>query len=476
MQSQLIDLQLLGNHRAKSINFATGVLIQKWCRHQYIKALLPTLMIIWYFGLAILTLDYEKQAVNHLLDEYDSHNCSVIKEVPRALSEVHECSFLDNSRQYIELSYRKDYSEVTVNCTIPGANFYYEKGFWGVSQDGMAYEVIVNFLLPIIFTYFVYETLFLSLYDCLILIPGIDEETQKPVIRYTKGIFRVSWFILRDLSEKCFPTSSSMTILPGRKQPGIRVGYLACICINIFTLLTITTLATFGSDQSNVYRCTKQPINILDESKRAFFGLLCFYLALMAVPTARYYHQLFFRIRDIELLATEYSYEFLLRRHSGIRNIFDIFPLLLFPLTANIFYYLLWVLPNALLYWVLRGCETCLGLCSRDQGRGYERITTGENNHNDTSGLEEEDGWKRMVDPSPGPDRVRENEVDSAAPRLRHCPGLDRYFEKFVFDLDHRWWCSWFVREVDRSDCVGWRVLVSDEQRAIPLPSLPEDL
>ena len=426
-KKSLLKGKIERNRRNKPVNFATGVLIQKWCRHQYLKALIPTLIVLWYFGLAFLAIRYERHSVSYIDNQLPKYNCTKISEEYQPFQIVEDCTVIDRYTQYLTATPSGKFYKVTVNCTIPGADFYYPKADWGINDFTFYYEIIVNFLIPLLYTYFIYETLFLSLYDCLVLTPAFDYQTNKAFLRYSKGIFRVSWFCFRDLYNKCFP---SHQVLHGRKQPGIRVGYFSCLWINVVAGLTAMTILSFGVSPTSLYRCLHQDQYVLDESEIVILIMAALFFSAVLIPTIRYYYRLLFFIKDVELLATEYSDEFLIRRHGGIRNLLDLIPLLMFPLWSNFFYYPLWLLPNVCFYLLYRVIE------------GIWRIISQQS----------------IV--------IHVNEEGRKAEKSSHevlSPWLENYFAKYVFDLDHRWWCTWFIREVEDSDCISLSELDVDD-------------
>jgi hypothetical protein len=457
--------QKVSNHRHKSINFATGVLIQKWCRHQYLKALIPAIMVVWYYGGAFLATRYEKHATEFVHDELSSHNCTIVDRSSSPGDFLLDCRSINLHNQYIEVSH-STYYEVTVNCTVPDAHFYYPKDYWGINDFSFFYQIIVNFFLPLIFTYFIYETLYLSLYDCVILVPDYDHNAQRPIIRYADGVFRVSWFILRDFYHQCCVLPSALPKLKGRQLPGIRVGYLTSVFINIFAFLAFMSAGSALFTRRNSFRCMDQPESGLDQSEKTFIALstLCLLAALIAC--IRYYYKLFFLIKDIELLATEYSEEFVLRRYSGIRNLFDLIPLLIFPLLGNIFYYFFWVFPNFVVFVLVR----CVEVIYFSLGRSGSSATEGSRKYKTVEAVGDEEGnsWKEItisLKEDIAMERGEEGAGDDTAEwrgSKSLCPSVHDYFSRYVFDLDHRWWCSWFIREVEVSDCVSGKELTAD--------------
>eukprot|EP01040_Poterioochromonas_malhamensis_P010100 gene10100-10979_t len=437
----------------KPINFATGVLIQTWCRHQYLKGLLPTLMVIWYLGVTFLAIQYEHDSALFLREETQKHNCTeILKE--RLYFYPLDCSSVHRSKQYYSLDDDLSLWRLSFNCTVPNAHFYYNEDYWGVQRYNAIVGIIANFLLPLIFTYFVYEACYLALYDCLVIIPGLDETTNEPILRYADGPYRVSWFVLRDLYYRCIVGTRSgkaeqqqemtsfqlgideegeemgllsqensrkkslmkrntyeMMLIP-RKWPGIRLGYMASLCINLFVVLTATTASSFLATNGNVCRCTDESDYSINRATAGTFAVLSLYLAAVLIPSLKYYYRLFLCIKDIEVLASsKYSNEFTIRRHGGIRNLFDLIPALCMPLLPNVAYYLLWVIPMSLVYVVMK---MFLYLISH---------------------------YGMNIDKKP----------------------FESFYRLHVFNLNDRWWCSWLIRSIHEDELEGWAPLVPDD-------------
>eukprot|EP01040_Poterioochromonas_malhamensis_P010099 gene10099-10978_t len=437
----------------KPINFATGVLIQTWCRHQYLKGLLPTLMVIWYLGFIFLAIQYEYDSASSLREETQNHNCTEVSR-ERLYFYPLDCDSVHRSHQYYLLDNSASIWRLSFNCTVPDAYFYYNDNYWGLQRYNIVVEIIVNFLLPLIFTYFVYEACYLALYDCLVIIPGLDETTNEPILRYADGPYRVSWFVLRDLYYRCIVGTSAREadqkhetttlqqeideegeetsllsqensrkaksiyrtpyeiMTSPRKWPGIRLGYMASLCINLFVVLSGTTASSFLATNGNVYRCTDESDYIIGRATTATSVILSLYLAAVLIPSLRYYYRLFFCIKDVEVLASsKYSNEFTIRRHGGIRNLFDLIPALCMPLLPNVAYYLLWVIPMSFVYGTVKIFYCIVSLC----------------------------GVK----------------IDKKA--------FERFYRLHVFNLNDRWWCSWFIRPIQEDELEGWAPLVPDD-------------
>lgn len=122
-------LQLHSN-TLKPISFATGVLIQTWCRHQYLKGLLPTLMVVWYLGVTFLAIQYEHDSALFLREEAQNHNCTEVSR-ERLYFYPLDCDSVHHSEQYYSLDDDLSFWRITFNCTVPGAQFYYNEDYWG---------------------------------------------------------------------------------------------------------------------------------------------------------------------------------------------------------------------------------------------------------------------------------------------------------------------------------------------------------
>eukprot|EP01040_Poterioochromonas_malhamensis_P009910 gene9910-10767_t len=297
----------------KSINFNAGMLIQTWCRHQYLKGLVPSLMVVWYFSLLFLGIEYQRDTSHFIRQQILDYNCTEISRESLPFYPA-DCSALDRGNQYYSLDNSDKTFEVSLYCALPGATFFYDEGYWGISRHSQVVHIIVNFLLPLAFTYFIYETCVLALHDCLVIVPSLDYATGQPILRYTDGPYRVSWFILRDICcQENHDGEAEKEEVSARRWPGIRVGYMTSLLI------------------------------------------LVLYLTAVLYPTLRYYHLLLYHIRDLEVLAvSQYSEEFTIRRLSGRRQPLDLLPALVTPLLPNIVYYSLWLLPMTIVYIAVR--------------------------------------------------------------------------------------------------------------------------
>jgi hypothetical protein len=435
----------------KPIDYSTGVLIQIWCRHQYLKGLLPSLMIFWFFGFYFLATNYEEDASSFFQNALKDHGCYLLSK--ESLLYPKECHLLEHSKEYNHLDNRGNAFLMTVSCSDSndgeGVNLYYDTDNWGLTDNSYAFTIIVNFLFPIIVTYFIYETIILALYDCLVIVPCLDAVTEKPVVQYVDYPYRVSWFILRDiyhsfasngLTSHALPSSknddSSVPLLsPPSSQstegvspsdhPGIRMSSISSLFINCFLFMILFTIWNFGISSTNVYHCTDQSEYTTSSAKYSIEALLAVYLFLTLIPTFRYYYRLFFLIKDIEILAcSSYSEEFYRRRHQGIRNLFDLFPVLFFPLLANVFYYPFYLVPHYLCSLIFQAVAWL---------RSNVTVTV----------VEEE---KRNAQHSEG--------------FLRR---MNNYYEKNVmFNLQNRWYCSWFIRQIEVSELIGGKQLRKD--------------
>jgi hypothetical protein len=357
----------------KLINYGAGVLIQKWCRHQYTKGLFPTLLAVWYWGLSYIGVDYQRKASNYILNQVNLYNCTTI--VSEEVSLV-SCGHLNVENQYYFHDDNGKYYKRTVSCTLEGASFFYPRDFFDVYNDNYYLQLFINFILPLVFTYLVYETLYLALYDCLVIIPGLktDPETNKvfPVLQYAAKPYRVSWFVVRKWYKRCTSARNNDDLLstPPEKLPGIRVGRYTSFAINTFTILIFISIISFIGDDlftgSQKYQCMEQSGEAFHSLRKVIITLLFLYLFLAGIPTYFYYYKLFFQLKDIELLAYQYSREFYTRRISGIRNLLDLIPLLLFPVSINLLYYPFIWFPHFLVYscfYKRACCWRCFGCC-----------------------------------------------------------------------------------------------------------------
>jgi hypothetical protein len=432
----------------RPIDYSTGVLIQIWCRHQYLKGLLPSLMVFWFFGFYFLAANYEQDASSFYQNELKDNGCYLVSKEPLPFPK--ECHLLNHATEYNHLDNRGNAFLMTVICSAGDAvNLYYDTDYWGLTDNSYAFTILVNFLLPVIFTYFIYETIILALYDCLVIIPSLDSTSQKPVIQYVDHPYRVSCFILRDVyrSFTAGPVSlvqnddCSIPLVPSPSaavnhsqpnsslHPGIRMSSISSLFINCFLFMIFFTIWNFGISSTNVYHCTDQSEYTTSSAKYSIESLLVIYLFLALIPTFQYYYCLFFFMKDIEILAcSSYSEEFYQRRHNGIRNLFDLFPVLFFPLLANVFYYPFYLIPHYLCFNVFRGIGWLLRKIVKSADE--EKRNSGQN-----------DGWfLRMND----------------------------YYEKNeIFNLENRWYCSWFIREIDESEVVGGKELRKDDDENV---------
>lgn len=402
----------------KSINFNAGMLIQTWCRHQYLKGLVPSLMVVWYFSLLFLGIEYQRDTSHFIRQQILDYNCTEISRESLPFYPA-DCSALDRGNQYYSLDNSDKTFEVSLYCALPGATFFYDEGYWGISRHSQVVHIIVNFLLPLAFTYFIYETCVLALHDCLVIVPSLDYATGQPILRYTDGPYRVSWFILRDICcQENHDGEAEKEEVSARRWPGIRVGYMTSLCVNWFFFLTLVTVITFFATNDNVLHCLDEADVTLDRAATVCVVILVLYLTAVLYPTLRYYHLLLYHIRDLEVLAvSQYSEEFTIRRLSGRRQPLDLLPALVTPLLPNIVYYSLWLLPMTIVYIAVRVLFLSLSLIP---------LTVAVT-------------WLTE----------RQRTVES-------------FYREHVFDLDRRWWCAWFIRPVHADDVIANAPLIKD--------------
>jgi hypothetical protein len=397
------------------IHYGAGSLIRTWCRHQYIKGLFPTFLAIWYWILAYISLDYQIKSSQYISDQLGEYNCLQTNQVDA--NSISCSNLLSPSSQYYYYDGSR-YHVTTVSCAIPGVDLYYPNTYYDVYSSNYYIQLIINFIFPLLATYFFYEMMVLALRDCLVIVPGLDKENQ-PILQYAKKPYRVSWFICHRIvacsshvvsSVSAFSSSStSSSSLPINNTssseqdedevltsplvekhndrevlflsepepenphdlPGIRIGRITSIAINIFVSLLLTTFWTVISVENNTlggsqYRCTKQPASSTNSERMTLNTLLIIYLILAMIPTCYYYIRLFFYIKDIELLAYQYSHEFVNRRYLSLRSIFDIIPLFFFPFWLDIAFWFAVYVPTLLIYYVCQGISYfCCGCCCR---------------------------------------------------------------------------------------------------------------
>lgn len=386
-----------------SLSFMASVLIQKWCRHQYLKGLFPTIVAFWYWSLFYLNFDYEVKASDYINNQLSEYNCTTFSSVELSSDSDFSCYNLNSDNQYYS-STDTGISLVTVNCTESGADLYYPNDYYEAYGNDFYVQLVINFILPVILTYFIYETAYLALRDCLIITPGVNEE-GKPILHFVKRPLRVSFFFLR----KCFgeneeeealcekrndkegepkgsneianadlqrredvmkipftkypetdPEStaeinSSLSPKTSVNLPGIRVGRIYAFAINLFSALSIATVVTFSESDGSVTRCIERSNADLMGGRLLIYSLLGIYLLVAVIPSVWYYYYLFFHLQDIELLAHSYHKEFQKRRVRKMRSFLDIIPALFFPTPIFAAYWSMWLLPNYAIYYLLKG-------------------------------------------------------------------------------------------------------------------------
>jgi hypothetical protein len=433
------------------IHYGAGNLIRIWCRHQYIKGLFPTFIALWYWILAYISLDYQIKSSHYISEQLNEYSCSQTSQTD--ISGSISCSNLDSSTSQYYYYDGNKYQQTTVSCSIPGVDLYYPNTYYDVYSSNYYIQLIVNFIFPFLATYFFYETMTLALRDCLVIVPGLNSENQ-PILQYARKPYRVSWFVCHRIS-RCFSclsfsasSSSSMSayLLPAatstavddntshndqeillseptiedpHKQPGIRIGRVTSIAINIFLSLLFSTMWAFVSGETsalggNQFRCTKQAASATNYQRSTLDALLIIYLLLAMIPTSCYYIRLFFYVQDIELLAYQYSHE----RYQPLRSVLDISLLFFFPLWLDIAFFFAIYLPTCLLYYLCNTFSYCCYCCSF--------LLSKESR---------EENWKALN---------------------------KRYFNH-VFIPKSRWWVSWFVLPIDEKEFKEYDELIPDE-------------
>lgn len=395
----------MDKHSATQIHFGAGVLIQKWCRHQYIKGLVPTILALWAWTLSYVQMYYQEETIDYIRDQLSQYNCTTVSAT-KVNIEDEGCASIDTSSQYYFSDPNGDLYLRTVSCTLSGVDLYYPNDFFDVYRDNYYLQLVLNFLVPLFFTYFIYEFFILALHDCLVIVPGLHKESQRPILQYATSPYRMGWFGLRSVWRRLHGEENKVLVL-GVEKPGIRIGRNTSIATNFVTYSILSTIVTLTSDgkaysDNRITRCVDVPDSSLDEGHISLYAVLALYLIIALTPTTYYYYQLFFYFKDLELLAYRYSREFMARRYRRIRNPFDLIAMLLFPLPLNVVYYTLVAAPCWIAYSVRRSFSRC---CCRG-GEARER-------------------WERQ---------------------------WEETYQKYYYPYIHpkrRWWSSWFLQVLD---------------------------
>ncbi len=163
-----------------------------WCRHQYVKPLIvPLYFAFLWFGF-FKQRSFMAKASDYLSNLVKSYECVVAFD--RSLEDIKSCSDLNRSSEvfYIESSLVEVPVIRRFNCSKGAPDLYFNhNAFVELSTFENTYGAfaIKDVLLPLLLTYFLFETFQLLYYDLLSIAP-VFPPTALPTLEHLAG-FRI---------------------------------------------------------------------------------------------------------------------------------------------------------------------------------------------------------------------------------------------------------------------------------------------
>jgi hypothetical protein len=317
----------------KKWSVLSGDLVKIWIRHQYIKPLIVFIIVGWYFSCVFLTFNYQQHTTNLIQEEYSSHNCTTIKSewLETGKFSHRTCHQLSDNQYYHQQDYFNLYLE-TVSCSKEGYNFYTETSLSDKIAKNVYIQFLVKFFGPLVFSYYIYEVLYLAMYDCLIIEPALTQDGT--IIRTVDNIVRVGFFFLRTSKSN---GADEGELTEERKleleehKPGIRLGQTTYRVITGLIGMGWTTIIVIFQNRQ-IQQCTQ----MLDRKRDIILSITtCVFLTLSLILASGLYYRRLMQMDSLLDVATKYSYHFKQQSYKftlSERFPLDAFILPLFPI------------------------------------------------------------------------------------------------------------------------------------------------